>query len=793
MKNEKPQKQEIIKCEFKIEAGAQTGVLARLTSSELLMDAISCVPLSAGLLAALLAVTKLDGSLLTCLASCAVSVAVVALLSRRWWLFPAALFAFAAVWLPVSLVKGMLSDNVLFWRELIGWVISGAPHMPSAVDAGFTTAIFIIAAFSVTLPLFIMLRRFFYFPVFVALLTGAIILSAILKAADLSAAVCLSLAGLILLLPRLYARHIEKIGGPDSRTRLSRASMQAVAIPAAVLSVVFAIWVTPADARSWKSDLLNAWIEDINTLLSGKHSDTQESAARFRLSAIGYETNTGRLGGPVTLNDKLYLMVQAPRPVLLKGSVLDYYDGTGWHASQQDGDLRFNSLLWRGDKNDTFDINKPVGTSKAKKLYEQLTDEMNISIIHEEAAFGTLFTTGNVNGISLGNRLKGSAAYFNKRSDVFAHTYIPQRAEYTLRTRVWNTQMQGFEELFTQLEEQVRDEKRFAEISDRYTQLPEDLPDEVRDKAAQITDGIESPYMKASAISRWLAENNEYTLEPETPPDGAELTAFFLESRKGYCVYYATAMTVMARCCGLPSRYVQGLALVKTPWESSYRYQATGLTAHAWSEVYFEGIGWLPFDPLTWDTDAPLNETTGEDEASNTAPTPQPTPSPQDRPTEKAPTEEAGDDSSENTLLVLLISGLFALALLGLYRLALRMGPKRVAKAWAYEAICRRFDNPSTQLDAIYNDTLKLLALQGLTVRPHETLATFPQRIDRIVKLDGTKLEDIAKVMTIQHFAETPPKDDDIKQACQYHSKLETQTLEILGKRKYLFKRVLKS
>jgi len=793
MKNEMPQKQEIVKCEAYEEAGARTGAIARLTGSELLMDAVSCIPLSAGILAALLTATRLDGSMVKCLAACAVSVAVVTALSRRWWLFPAVLAAFAAVWFPVSLLTGVFAENMLYWREFAGWVISGAPHMPSAVDAGFTTTIFFMAAVSVTLPVFVMLRRFFCFPVFVALQASAVILAAILKAPDLSAAVCLGLAGLIMLLPRLYAGHIGKMGGPDSRTVLSRANMQAVAIPAALLSVLFALWVTPAETHNWKSNLLSSWAGDIGTLITGKYREPQMSAASFHLSAIGYGTDTGRLGGPVTLDDKLYLIVRAPRPVLLKGSVLDYYDGAGWRASRPDGSLRFNSLLWLGEKNGTFDLDKPVGTAMAKKLFGQLTDEMSISVIHEEPAFGSLFTAGNVRAISLGDRLRGFSAYFNKRSDVFARAYIPSRAEYTMRTRIWNTHLSDFDELFTQLEEQASDQDRYAEVSERYTQLPEDLPGEVRAVAALITSGIESPYMKASAVSRWLAENNEYTLNPEIPPEGVDFTAYFLESREGYCVYYATAMTVLARCCGLPARYVQGLALVKTPWDSNYRYQATGLTAHAWSEVYFEGIGWLHFDPLSWDTEAPLNETSGEDEARETAPTPHtPTPA-QEAPPEREPQQEARSGLNENTMLALLISCLFALALSSLYWLALRVGPRHMAKAWTRDAMHRRFADPSKQLDALYNDTLKLLALHGLTVRADETLATFPQRIDRIVALEGVKLAEMASAMTNAHFAGLPPSDGDILRACLYHSELEALTLEALGKRKYLFKRLLKA
>jgi len=781
-----------------VETGAQTGLFARISGSELLMDVLSCIPLSGGLLAAVLTATELDGGLGVCLVACAASVVVIALLSRRWWIFAGALFALAAAWLATTLLTGGFADSVRYLGEFISWVMQGAPHLPYAIDAGFTSVIFTLVVIAVTAPLFALLRRFFYFPIFLALEGGAVIMSAVTSKSDLSAAVCLGAAGLILLLPRVFAAHIEKMGDTASDKAelagLSRARMQAVAIPAAVLSVLFAMWIIPEKTDNWKSYLLNAWIEDVRTLFTGRYREPPLSGARFSLDAAGYNTVTGRLGGPVTLNDDVYLMVQAPHPVLLKGSSLDYYDGTGWRASRPEGDLRFSSLLWLGDKNEAFDVNKPVGGTQARRLYDRLTDDIEILIVNENTASSTLFTAGHVYGISPGDRLQGYGAYFNRRSDVFTHIRVPYKAQYTVRTRVWNTRMDGFDELFTQLEEQTQDKIRFAAVSEQYTQLPDDLPGDVRDKARAITEGIASPYLKAKAISYWLAENCNYTLRPVIPPEDVDFTAHFLDTREGYCVYYATAMAVLARCAGLPARYVQGFALIdNSPWGSYFQYRATGLTAHAWSEVYFEGIGWMTFDPLSWDVEAPLNEAAEEHE---TPPTAAPSPTPSYAPPEDLPEGSNSPESREargiNTMLVLLISGLVVLALYFAYAMALRTGPRRMARLWTLQAVRRRYDETPKQLDALYNDTVKLLALQGLVAAADETLVTFPERVDRTVALDGGAFADSANAMMALHFGNIAPSDEDIGRACSYHSNLEALALETLGKRKYLFKRVMR-
>jgi hypothetical protein len=80
------------------------------------------------------------------------------------------------------------------------------------------------------------------------------------------------------------------------------------------------------------------------------------------------------------------------------------------------------------------------------------------------------------------------------------------------------------------------------------------------------------------------------------PPAGVDPVDFFLfELQQGYCDYYATAMTVMARSLGLPARLGVGF-LSQAPDEDGEQtiYQING---HSWSEIYFAGYGWVEFEP----------------------------------------------------------------------------------------------------------------------------------------------------------------------------------------------------
>ncbi len=129
-----------------------------------------------------------------------------------------------------------------------------------------------------------------------------------------------------------------------------------------------------------------------------------------------------------------------------------------------------------------------------------------------------------------------------------------------------------------------------------YTQLPRELPVRVRDKAREITRGLTSDYDKAIAIETWLKENLSYTLRMKSPGDQEPIDFFLFTRKKGHCEYFSSAMAVMARAVHLPTRNVNGF--LGGEWNEYDNYIAVRAgDAHSWVEVYFDGVGWVTFDP----------------------------------------------------------------------------------------------------------------------------------------------------------------------------------------------------
>ena len=127
-------------------------------------------------------------------------------------------------------------------------------------------------------------------------------------------------------------------------------------------------------------------------------------------------------------------------------------------------------------------------------------------------------------------------------------------------------------------------------------QLPEGIPQRVRDLAARITLGSRSAYDKANRIQEYLRNSYAYRLDVPAPPVGRDAVDYFLfDGREGFCSYYASAMAVMLRAQGVPARVATGFAMGE--WDAiAGRYRVPASAAHSWAEVYFPSYGWIEFE-----------------------------------------------------------------------------------------------------------------------------------------------------------------------------------------------------
>jgi transglutaminase-like putative cysteine protease len=134
-------------------------------------------------------------------------------------------------------------------------------------------------------------------------------------------------------------------------------------------------------------------------------------------------------------------------------------------------------------------------------------------------------------------------------------------------------------------------------IGDRYLQLPDDLDPRVAELAEAVVAGAPTAYDRALLLQNHLRTSYDYSLS--VPPGHSEsaLARFLFVDQAGYCEQFSAAFAAMARHVGLPARVAVGFTVGEQQRGSPTRFTVRGEHAHAWPEVWFNGVGWVPFEP----------------------------------------------------------------------------------------------------------------------------------------------------------------------------------------------------
>lgn len=169
----------------------------------------------------------------------------------------------------------------------------------------------------------------------------------------------------------------------------------------------------------------------------------------------------------------------------------------------------------------------------------------------------------------------------------------------------------------------------YSTLQSYYVQVPTDLTSNVQRTMAAWIQGAGNAYEALKQIEAHLNDSTHFTYSVDNPPVPANIDAadWLLQTHRGYCTYYATEMTVMARMLGIPARMVNGFSQGHLDAHSN-AWVVDGSDAHSWVQAYFPGYGWLNFDP-----------TPGFSLHSTTNPQPVTTPGVTPTPTKPVPTK----------------------------------------------------------------------------------------------------------------------------------------------------------
>ncbi len=420
-----------------------------------------------------------------------------------------------------------------------------------------------------------------------------------------------------------------------------------------IMSFFIILFPTKEEPLQWR--FVHSFIDGVSELTDHIITSTKlqfGDNSEYNIAFTGY-SETGDLGGAVTPTERIQLRAngeKANQSVYLIGSIYDYYSGNGWEKTLNektvtaDYETDIYELLSALYKNNSSvaDTRKLLNISKVQLMYQDINTK---TLFYPQKTF-LIDTNNSYKYINAGPNLLFKKFYWKDilyRTRFFVIDYDDPIMENICRNNqnVSNSPSNADVLQFTkdcfgatngvlQSLESSQDTheyltKRADEIKENYTQLPSTLPQEVKNLALSLTDGFDNDYDKAKAIERYL-NTLAYSYDPGIPKNGEDYVDYFLfTSKSGYCTYFASAMAVLLRSIDIPSRYVEGFVLDYHSIVSNGVYQIPASSSHAWCEVYFEGIGWIPFEPTSVNVDLRYQPFEKEDLPSGTQATGQPT------------------------------------------------------------------------------------------------------------------------------------------------------------------------
>jgi len=754
--------------------------LFNLKTGALLVDSVCTFALTAAALNVVLPYTFPVQSFGFTLLLSLVSTLLILLFSRKWWIFPITL----CVLVPTVIITLIFLDPERTFFQNIQNIDPMAVTLSDDASASSFFGSFIprwFLSFGTASMLFLYFRKMFLFLLLPPLVIGIITFLIVTDPDTAINVVPLVLFVFFVSLSKLQGKRSARID-PDQNK--GTAFFHVISAGVILIFVVpIAFFSSPKADGDWQSQSVNNWVEDIVDITHMHGNDTMPGGI-FNLSFSGFSPLGNRLGGDVVSNHLQTLQVQTETPIPLGGVYFDTYSGYHWYNSQPLSKYRFNALLTASKREYVFGTDLPEGGGEIRQLRKELITEVQANVT--SSVYGrSMFASGKITAFSNHTGLDASSAFFNENGELFITENPRFHISYDFESLYFIRDTPDFDKNMLRLEELTRDTQDiyFRNEASRYLQLPDALPQSVRDYAVRITEGLESPYQKALAIETWLSETCVYTLTPGNPPQEGDFVEHFLNTREGYCVYYASAMTVLARCVDIPARYVNGFVLNRSPFRSGNHYIATNATAHAWTEIYLNGIGWVPFDALGYDSTM-IGEVNLPEPIQNT---PDITRQASPTPTEitPGPDDAKGYGAIHSSLYLSIISvAVIAFLIYVSIRVFFLFMPSKTLQKWL---ISRHIDI-SGATDACYRRTLKQFMYLGYVVLPGETIRSFSKRIDS-VWFDVSSVN-IFDMITRLRFADLDPTEKDLALICDFSASLERKLIRSRGLLRYLLRRL---
>jgi len=303
------------------------------------------------------------------------------------------------------------------------------------------------------------------------------------------------------------------------------------------------------------------------TVLGKEEKEKREKESGMELlydiSYSGYDSGSGRLGGPITLNFEEVFKVKSDKPYYLRGIAKDFYNGSSWEKTKKD----FKKL--EKDKNNIESYTMAT---------DYLDGENSLTIYPTGLKTSTFFAP---NYTFKANSEKGNI-YYDDIPTLMSNDYIEDPYTVKFYNIDENADVISIHNipLGAAIPRQYYQQK-YPE----YLQVPDNVNDQYSELVLNIVKDCTTNYEKVQKIKEYLSKNYKYSLDVGEVPEGRDFIDYFLNvEKKGYCTYFATTTTIFCRIAGVPARYVEGFHMSDKK-DSKGNYIVGNDDAHAWTEV----------------------------------------------------------------------------------------------------------------------------------------------------------------------------------------------------------------
>ncbi len=367
-------------------------------------------------------------------------------------------------------------------------------------------------------------------------------------------------------------------------------------------------------------------IEDLNP-----NAFNNRGQGYFQLAAAGVGTNDGHLGDVLTLNFDDVFELTSENPTYISVTYNDTYTGNGWKTSDSMTTKYVEDpssmALLNSAKNlsDIFADNETVELDTMMKVYalnnagiNYTIDNIKIKFSDNDDYYRSVPRTSNlVNMTKPDKRVLWNDIDYN----LYTNLYFRNNLSYTFTTLNYNQ-----DELFEYLRgDAYRDGMTTSpdfdnevvtaaneQVYTTYVKLPDSVPQRVYSLSERIIadSGAQTRIDKVWSLMEYLWRY-DYRTNVDTVSKSDDFVDMFLfgdsitdepseEYYGGYCTGFASSLAVMCRTVGIPTRYVEGYSPLSTAGEDQ---TVDNSYAHSWVEVYFDGVGWIAFEPTTRDAE----------------------------------------------------------------------------------------------------------------------------------------------------------------------------------------------